>query len=86
MAEAAVTELEPIERTMARMAAAARVAAAELAGAPTEARNRALTAAAAAIRTRGDGILAANAEDVTAAEADGLSGALIDRLKQAAES
>ena len=81
MAEAAVTELEPIERTMARMAAAARVAAAELAGAPTEARNRALTAAAAAIRTRGDGILAANAEDVTAAEADGLSGALIDRLK-----
>lgn len=81
MAEAAVTELDPIERTMARMAAAARAAAAELAGASAEMRNRALTAAAAAIRARADGILAANAEDVAAAEAAGLSGAMIDRLK-----
>ena len=81
MAEAAVTELDPIERTMACMAAAARAAAAELAGTSAEMRNRALTAAAAAIRARADGILAANAEDVAAAETAGLSGALIDRLK-----
>ena len=81
MAEAAVTEMDPVKATVERMVEAARQAGVELAGATTDARNRALTAAAAAIRARQDEILTANVEDVAAAEAGGLSGAMIDRLK-----
>ncbi len=51
-----------------------------LARATTQQKNRALAAAAAALRERGAGIIAANAEDMSAARARNLSGALLDRL------
>ncbi|SBW05120.1 gamma-glutamylphosphate reductase [uncultured Alphaproteobacteria bacterium] len=71
---------DDLEATMRRLGRQARAAADILAQAPTEAKNRALTAAAAAIRSRAAAIAAANAEDVRAAEAKGTSGALLDRL------
>ncbi|MFM9726326.1 gamma-glutamyl-phosphate reductase, partial [Streptomyces scabiei] len=48
--------------------------------APAETRNRALTQAAAAIRAATAEILAANAQDVAAGRARGLTESLIDRL------
>ena len=59
----------------------ARAAARELTAAPTAAKAAALRAAAAAIRADADAILAANAQDIAAAEANGLSGAMLDRLR-----
>ena len=44
-------------------------------------KNKALRAAAAALRARGDGILAANALDMRAAESAALTPALLDRLR-----
>jgi len=64
---------------IADLAAAARRAAGTLAAAPTAIKAAALRAAAAAIRACADEILAANADDLAAA--DGLSGAMIDRLR-----
>jgi glutamate-5-semialdehyde dehydrogenase len=66
---------------IADMAARARAAAAKLAAMPTEAKAGALRAAAAAIRADAAAIQAANAEDMAAAEANGLSGAMLDRLR-----
>ncbi|ANK79934.1 MAG: glutamate-5-semialdehyde dehydrogenase [Rhizobiales bacterium NRL2] len=66
---------------IAEMGRAARSAAQALAVAPTEAKNRALTAAAAAIRDRAGSILAANQVDIEGAEAAGLSAPLIDRAR-----
>ena len=62
------------------MARAARAALPALAAASTAAKALAIRTAAAAIRARADALLAANAEDVAAAQAGGLSAALIDRL------
>ncbi len=59
---------------------AARAAAAELAMAGPEQRNDALKAAAEALRDQSDKIIAANAVDMAAAEAKGLSAAMLDRL------
>ncbi len=59
---------------------AARAAADTLALAATETKNAALTAAAAAIRADAQAIAAANALDVAAAKAKGISGAMLDRL------
>lgn len=59
---------------------AARAAAADLALAGPEHRNQALRAAAQALRNRSDRIIAANATDMAAAEAKGLSAAMLDRL------
>jgi len=59
----------------------ARAAARQLAAMPTDAKSAALLAAAAAIRAASAEIIAANAEDMAAAEASGLSGALLDRLR-----
>ncbi|MBN9528396.1 MAG: glutamate-5-semialdehyde dehydrogenase [Alphaproteobacteria bacterium] len=73
------TETE-IAALMEAMGEAARAAARVLATAPAETRNRALTAAAAAIRAATAEILAANAQDVAAGRARGLTEALIDRL------
>jgi glutamate-5-semialdehyde dehydrogenase len=78
--------LKPVENTtdlalaMTGIATSARAAARLLALAPTEQKNQALTAMARAVRENEAAILAANAEDMTAAEAAGLTGALIDRL------
>jgi glutamate-5-semialdehyde dehydrogenase len=66
--------------TMAQIGRSARDAAAVLALAPAEARERALQAAAAAVRSQANEILAANAEDLAAAKAAGIRAALIDRL------
>ena len=69
---------EDTARLLDTAARAARAAAHELACAPRRVKDLALTAAAAAIRARADAILAANAEDVTAAE--GLTASYQDRL------
>ena len=66
---------------IADMAARARIAARRLAAMTREDKSRALLAAAAAIRDASAAIVAANAEDMAAAEASGLSGALLDRLR-----
>lgn len=66
---------------IADMGARARVAAKRLALTPTGAKAAALVAAAAAIRARSREILAANAEDMAAGQANGLSGAMLDRLR-----
>src|SRR3954471_7837468 len=58
----------------------ARGAARELARATTEAKNRALLAAAKAIRRDASKLLAANAEDVAARRSGGQGAAFIDRL------
>src|SRR5215510_1791858 len=55
-------------------------AAAVLARAGTDAKNRALAGIAAALRARVPELLAANARDMEAARAKGLSGAMLDRL------
>jgi len=57
------------------------VAAAEiLALASTDTKNRALGAVAKSLRARGADLMAANARDMDAARAKGLSGAMLDRL------
>lgn len=66
---------------IAGMGARARAAAMTLAGLPSARKAEGLRAAAAAIRADADAILAANAKDVAAGEANGLSGALLDRLR-----
>ena len=52
-----------------------------LALADTDRKNAALASAAAALRARAGQILAANARDLDAAEAAGLGGAMLDRLR-----
>src|SRR5688500_12695426 len=65
---------------MSAMGERARKAAGVLAYASTDAKNLALTTAAAAIVTETRAILAANAEDVKAAKEKGISSAFLDRL------
>src|SRR6185437_11707040 len=65
---------------MAELGRKARAAATELALASSEAKVVALKVAATAVRRRQNEILAANAEDVSAAKANGIGAALIDRL------
>ena len=72
---------DDIGAMMARIGAAARAAAGTLAVAGAEAKNAALEAAAAALRADLAGLLAANAEDMAAAEARGLKASLLDRLE-----
>ncbi len=66
---------------IADMGARARTAATLLAALPTAAKAAGLRAAAAAIRADADAILAANARDIEAGTVNGLSGALLDRLR-----
>ncbi|MFZ9345040.1 MAG: glutamate-5-semialdehyde dehydrogenase [Opitutales bacterium] len=63
------------------LAAAAKKAARAVALAPASVRDRALRSAAAALRRDEAAILAANAEDLTAARAKGLAEAMVDRLR-----
>jgi len=63
------------------MGRAAREASHRLALAPSSAKDKALRAAADAVRRRADEILAANFRDVAQAEASGLTKALVDRLR-----
>ena len=75
-----------IATLMTGMGEKARAASRELARASTASKNRALDLAAAALVDRERGILAANAEDVKAARAEGRDDAFIDRLKLTAKA
>ncbi len=72
---------ETPEALVARLAEAGRAAQRVLARLDAPAKAAALHAAAAALRAHEDAILAANARDVAAGEANGLTAALIDRLR-----
>jgi len=69
---------------MRRLGEQARAASRVLARADSATKNRALAAAAAAIRRDAALLLAANAEDVAEARAQGLEAALLDRLQLSA--
>ena len=71
---------EDIHAEMVRLATAARAAAGTLAIVDGEAKNAALAAAAASLRENAGELLAANAQDMTAAKAAGTTAALLDRL------
>jgi len=71
---------ETIDDLMDTIGAAARRAAAVLANADTQTKNRALTVAADALRAATPDLIAANERDVAAAREKGQSGPLIDRL------
>jgi glutamate-5-semialdehyde dehydrogenase len=79
----AILEERPFDATalIDDMGRRARAAAAVLAGTPTKAKAEALRAAARAIRVRQDEILAANEGDMAKGQANGLTPALLDRLK-----
>ncbi|HEX8300857.1 glutamate-5-semialdehyde dehydrogenase [Sphingomonas sp.] len=66
---------------IAEMGKRARAAAVQLAGMTSDAKRGALLSAAAAIRADSESIVAANARDMASAQASGLSGALLDRLR-----
>ena len=66
--------------TVRQLAEAARAASLQLAVATTEAKNRALTALAAKIESSIPALIAANAKDLEAGRAAGLSSAMLDRL------
>jgi glutamate-5-semialdehyde dehydrogenase len=70
-----------IAATLAHMGAAARAASRVLAAAPTAAKDNALRALARRLRTQREALIAANAPDVSAAQAAGLDAPLVDRLK-----
>lgn len=69
------------EKLIDELGQAARGAARVLAAAPEVQRNRALATGADAVRRSAEAILAANAQDLAAGEARGLSTALLDRLR-----
>jgi len=66
---------------MRRLGDLAKAASVVLSNASTKSKNAALKAAAAAIRSDSAAILEANANDLAAAEAKGVKGAFLDRLK-----
>jgi glutamate-5-semialdehyde dehydrogenase len=70
-----------IRSLMHTSGAAAQAAAEQLALADSDCKNRALLAAASALRSGAAAILSANAEDLNEARAAGLSAALLDRLE-----
>jgi len=69
-----------IESRVVGLCRAARTAAPILAGASTAAKNAALRGGAAALRANQARLLAANAEDVAQAHAEGAASAFVDRL------
>lgn len=72
--------MESAEQIIAGMTAKARDAARRIARASDSDKAKALIAAAGELRARVSDILAANAADMAAGEAGGLSGAMLDRL------
>jgi len=81
MANVTALKSEDIAGAMRRIAETARDAARNLAQSDGNARNRALTAAAAEIRMRADAIAAENAKDLAFGREKRLSAALMDRLQ-----
>ena len=73
--------MSDLARRVADLAAAAKAASRAVALAPADRRAAALRGAARALREDEAGILAANAEDLAAARAKGLSEAMADRLR-----
>jgi glutamate-5-semialdehyde dehydrogenase len=71
---------------MKKMAGDARVAARALRNAPSNVKNLALTVMAERIVERGEEIIAANRKDLEKAEASGISGAMLERLKLSEET
>jgi glutamate-5-semialdehyde dehydrogenase len=69
-----------LAQAMAEIGRRAREAASRLALASADAKTAALKAAGAAIRSRANEILSANAEDLAAAKQAGIGDALLDRL------
>ena len=76
-----MNERADIPTLLARMGAAAKAAAADLAFAPPAAKDAALLAAADAVRDRRAALAAANAEDMEYGAAQGLSPAMVDRRR-----
>ena len=74
------TDAGDLRAEMERLGRAARAAAAELAHADPGTKTRALEAAAGTLRHRMADLLTANAKDMEAARAKGLSSAMLDRL------
>jgi glutamate-5-semialdehyde dehydrogenase len=72
---------QTLAMTMHAIGQSARAAAGELALAPRDAKDHALTTAAKTLRARTAFILSANAEDVAKAKARGTSGSFLDRLQ-----
>ncbi|MFZ2990828.1 glutamate-5-semialdehyde dehydrogenase [Ideonella sp.] len=70
-----------IAATMNSLGQAARAAATLMARSSTRARNRALTELAQRLRTADASLQAANARDISAAEAAGLAAPMVDRLR-----
>ncbi len=66
---------------MSHVGAAARAAARPLAASPTARRDAALRALAQRLRTGGDALQSANAQDLEAARGRGLAPAMVDRLR-----
>ncbi|VFU08954.1 glutamate-5-semialdehyde dehydrogenase [Methylocella tundrae] len=71
---------QDVETLMAGLGRKARQAAHTLSLASTETKNHALRAAAAAIRANAEAIMAANAQDFSAAKTKGVAGSFLDRL------
>lgn len=72
---------EPLEQYAVRLARDARAAGRRLALTSGKQRNEALRAMATAMREQADALVAENAKDLAAAQANGLTSAMIDRLK-----
>jgi glutamate-5-semialdehyde dehydrogenase len=70
-----------LQATVAHMGVAARAASTSMAASSSAARNAALLALARVLRTDRAPLLAANAQDVAAAQAAGLAAPMVDRLK-----
>jgi glutamate-5-semialdehyde dehydrogenase len=74
------TQISDVKSVMADIGLNARAAAQQLATASTDSKNRALLAAAESIWNNRETILEANAKDMKAGSANGLSGSFMDRL------
>ena len=81
MSVATAIDTSDIACQMAELGKRARAAVHELGQADSERKNKALHAAAAALRERTDNLLAANEKDMAAAKARNIAASLLDRLK-----
>ncbi len=70
-----------VETTLRGLGQAARTASTTMAAAPTAAKNSALLALAAQIRTHASTLMEQNARDVQSAQASGLDAPMVDRLR-----
>jgi len=72
---------QPVEQYMTAVGQAARAAATTMAAASTAAKNQALLALAAQIRSHAGELKARNESDIIAAEKNGLAAPMVDRLR-----